>query len=292
MSSTNRRAFLRKAGSGMLASAVGLSLGNELDLHGLLHAGEADRIDFGDLEPLVSMMQETPPDVLMAKLKIELGRGVGLQTLITAAALANARTFGGQNYNGYHAFMAMVPALAMSRQLAGDREALPVFKVLYRNASFIQQSGGREDEVLRPIIANDAAHGTARSQLLADGRNGKFDQAEATLASVSGESTVAAFASLQPLVRDNIDVHQVVLAYRSWDMMELAGPVNGQVLLRQTLRQCIDRDESRRRRGRAAPAIRTLLPTLMDEYELNRESDNANRLSPAQFEDLAQLTLD
>ena len=194
MSSTNRRAFLRKAGSGMLASAIGLTLSNELDLHGLLHAGETDRIEFGDLEPLVSIMQETSPDSLMAKLKVELGRGVGLQTLITAAALANARTFGGQNYNGYHAFMAMVPALAMSRQLAGGREALPVFKVLYRNASFIQQSGGRRDEVLRPVVADGSFDGRASTRLLVDGRNGKFDEAEATLAAVSGESAAAAIA--------------------------------------------------------------------------------------------------
>ena len=107
MSGYNRRAFLGKMGSGMLASAVGLTVGNELDLHGLLFAGEARRLEFGDLEPLVTMMQEKSPDGLMSSLKVELDRGVGLQTLITAGALANARTFGGQNYNGYHAFMAM-----------------------------------------------------------------------------------------------------------------------------------------------------------------------------------------
>jgi hypothetical protein len=234
-------------------------------------------------------MQETSPDELMSRLKAELDGGVGLQTLITAGALANARTFGGQNYNGYHAFMAMVPSLAMSRHLQGRDKALPVFKVLYRNASFIQDSGGRRSEMLHPVASNAAVEGDARARLLAAGRSGQFEQAESLLAGVSGQGAETAFSSLQPLIRDNIDVHQVVLAFRSWDMMALAGPVNGQVLLRQTMRQCIDRDERRRQRGKKAPAIRALLPELMETNELNRETRGTRRLSASQYEELVQL---
>jgi hypothetical protein len=273
----------------MLASVVGLSVGHELGLPELLFAGEAGRLDFGDLEPLVSMMQETPADALMPKLKAELDRGTELRTLITAAALANARTFGGEDYTGYHCFMAMVPALAMSRRLAGARAGLPVLKVLHRNARRIQAQGGRRDEILRPVVPAGSFDGDASSHLLAAGRRGQFAGAEATLASLSGRGPEAAFAAMQPLVRDNIDVHQVVLAYRSFDMMQLTGPDNGQVLLRQVLRQCIDRDESRRRQGRAAPAIRELLPALMDAHGLNGDIDQSKRLAPAEYEELAQF---
>lgn len=273
----------------MLASVVGLGVGQDLGLNGVLFAGEVGRLNFGDLEPLVSMMQETPADALMPRLKGELDRGTTLSTLITAAALANARTFGGEDYTGYHCFMAMVPALAMSRRLSGRRAALPVLKVLHRNARRTQAHGGRRDEVLLPVVPDKSFAGDAQAYLLAAGRDGQFDDAEATLASVSGQGPGAAFAALQPLVRDNIDVHQVVLAYRSFDMMQLTGPDNGQVLLRQVLRQCINRDESRRRQGRQAPAIRTLLPALMDAHGLNGEIEATKALSPAEFEELAQL---
>ena len=76
MSGYNRRAFLGKAGSGMLASAIGFTVGSELGLHGLLFAGDPGVLEFGDLEPLVAMMQETPPAPLMTKLKLYNGEEV------------------------------------------------------------------------------------------------------------------------------------------------------------------------------------------------------------------------
>ena len=60
-------------------------------------------------------------------------QGVTLQELIIAGALANARSFGGQDYNGYHTFMALAPALELSKQLPTAERPLPVLKVLYRN---------------------------------------------------------------------------------------------------------------------------------------------------------------
>ncbi len=289
MSNYTRRTFLGKVGSSMIASAAGWAVADELGLLGVLQAGEPARLSFGTLEPLVSMMQETPADALMPKLKTELDNGTGLRTLVAAAALANARTFGGQDYTGYHCFMAIVPALEMSTRLEGKKAALPVFKVLHRNASQIQVGGGRGAELLRPVKPAAAFDEKSRVRLLAAGRSGKFDAAEATLARGVAEGPEAAFASLQPLVRDNIDVHQVVLAYRSWDMMRLAGEENAHVLLRQVMRQCIDRDENRRRRGRSAPAIRELLPQLLETHNLNRNVESAMRLSPAELEELAQF---
>ena len=289
MESYGRRAFLTRVGSGLLISTAGLAVAGKLDLLGLLHANEPDRLEFGDLEPLVSLIQETPADALMRKLKGELDRGTKLRTLIAAAALANARTFGGQDYTGYHGFMALVPALEMSRRLPDDRAALPVFKVLHRNARRIQETGGRSDEVLRPVEPGASLDVEPRSRLLAAGRAGEFDAAEATLARVAVGGPQAVFDSLQPLVRDNIDVHQVVIAYRSWDMMQLTGEENGQVLLRQVLRHCIDRDEGRRRRGRSAPSIRELLPELVEAHGLAQPIAQTKHLTEPEMEELAQL---
>ena len=289
MGSYNRREFLGNVGVGMLASAGCWAVVNELDLLGIVYAKESDRLDFGKLEPLVSLMQETPADALMPKLKSELDAGAELPTLAAAAALANARTFGGQDYTGYHCFMAIVPALAMSTRLSGNGAALPLFKVLHRNARRIQVEGGRRDEVLRRVEPAPPLDVEARSRLLANGRKGEFASAEATFARVAARGPQAAYASLQPLVRDNIDVHQVVLAYRSWDMMRLTGEENAHVLLRQVLRQCIDRDEKRRRQGRQAPSIRNLLPELVDAHGLDRTIAPTKRLAPAELEELAQL---
>jgi len=289
MSSYDRREFLGKVGVGMLASAGAWTVASELDLLGMAYADEPSRLDFGKLEPLVSLMQETAADALMPQLKARLEAGVDLPTLATAAALANVRTFGGQDYTGYHCFMAIVPALAMSRHLSGNEAALPIFKVLHRNARRIQAQGGRRDEVLRPVQPAASLDGAAAARLLAAGRDGQFASAEATFARVAARGPEAAYASLQPLVRDNIDVHQVVLAYRSWDMRQLAGEENAQVLLRQVLRQCIDRDENRRRNGRRAPSIRELLPELVEAHGLDRKIESAKRLTLPELEEVAQL---
>lgn len=289
MATYDRRTFLGKVGTGMLVSAGGLAVVNEFDLLGFVYANETDRLEFGSLEPLVSLMQETSADALIPKLKAEMDGGTDLRTLAAAGALANARAFGGTDYTGYHCFMAIVPALAMAGQMSGNAAALPLFKVLHRNARQIEAGGGRHKDSLKPVKPAASTDGEIRAQLLAAGRKGAFDSAEAMFAKVAAKGPEAAFSAIQPLVRDNIDVHQVVLAYRSWDMMRLTGEENAHVLLRQALRHCIDRDEGRRSRGRNAPAIRTLLPELMDEYNLNRPSQSTRRLERKQLNELAQF---
>ena len=60
-------------------------------------------------------MQETAPDKLLPILVAKLKAGTNLKTLVTAAALANVRAFGGQDYTGYHTFMALAAGLSNSR---------------------------------------------------------------------------------------------------------------------------------------------------------------------------------
>ena len=56
-----------------------------------------DALRFGDLESLVCFMQETPVAKLQPALVAKLSSGVPLQRLLAAGALANARSFGGED---------------------------------------------------------------------------------------------------------------------------------------------------------------------------------------------------
>jgi len=79
-----------------------------------------------------------------------------LRRLTAAAALANARTFGGEDYIGFHTMMALAPALHMAQELPAALQPLPVFKVLYRIPTAIQERGRRKEEVLHAIQTWDA----------------------------------------------------------------------------------------------------------------------------------------
>ena len=75
-------------------------------------------------------------------------------------------TFGGCDYVGFHTAMAMLPALEMSRLLADRRQALPVLKVLYRNAQQIQSVGGASKATLEAIhAAEHASEGDLGTQI-------------------------------------------------------------------------------------------------------------------------------
>ena len=91
----NRRKFLADVGRGMLVASVGYSVASELGLTPALAEETAEALSFGSLEPLVCLMQETPANKLLPALVDKLKSGTDLRRLITAAALANARTFGG-----------------------------------------------------------------------------------------------------------------------------------------------------------------------------------------------------
>ena len=139
-------------GRGMLVASVGLGTALDMGLAPAWADDEGDgRLTFGGLEPLVGLMQETAVDRLVPVLVEKLRAGTELKSLVAAAALANARTFGGEDYVGFHTLMALAPAYHMTRELPEDRRALPVLKVLYRNTNRIQEHGGRASEVLHAV---------------------------------------------------------------------------------------------------------------------------------------------
>src|SRR2546423_1700446 len=137
--SHTRREFLAEVGCGMLVATVGYEVANGLGLSSTLAEEAPTALSFGTLEPLVCLMQETPANQLLPLLMQRLRSGTDLRQLTAAAALANARTFGGEDYVGFHTMMALAPALHLAQELPAESQPLPVFKVLYRNTTRIQE---------------------------------------------------------------------------------------------------------------------------------------------------------
>jgi hypothetical protein len=203
------------------------------------------------------------PDVV-GKLK----NGADLRQLVAAAALANARTFGGQDYEGYHAMMALAPAYQMARELPDDRRALPVLKVLYRNTNHIQQAGGPSHETLHPIDAASSSGGTAGPEPLREAmRRQDMAGAEKVFAGLTQGSLDEAYNDLLYLIQDHFNVHRVVLAWRAWALLDLTGKEHAHTLLRQSVRYCVDEEAGVRKHFSNDP-LRTLLPTLLERHHL------------------------
>lgn len=240
----SRRRFLKEVSQGTLLATIGPALASELGFASAAAAEAPATLDFGDLEPLVAFMQETPVAKLQPALLAKLRSGTPLRKLVSAAVLANARTFGGEDYIGFHTLMALSPALKMAGAMPEKQQALPVFKVLYRNTNRIQENGGRADEVLHPVLPSA---GKPTAQQLHDAVKKKDTaQAEATFAALMQQSPDTGFNALLQCVQDNPEVHRTVLPYRAWDLLDLVGREHATSMLRMSLRYCLNAESSRR----------------------------------------------
>jgi hypothetical protein len=269
MQRNDRRQFLANVGSGMLVGSLGAALSGDLGISSAYAGEDNDRLTFGDMEPLVALMQETPLNRLQTVLMDRINGGTDLATLIAAGSLANARTFGGHDYVGFHTFMALTPALEMATELPTGRKALPVMKVLYRNTDRIQQFGGSSSEVLKRLDASkhDGAR-DAGAALQESTRKADFEGAEQIMASLGSESPEKQFNHVQYPVQDDANVHRVVLAWRAWSAIGLVGEQHANTLLRQSVQFCLRSSENRIRNGRPDPELWSLLPRLLDQYKL------------------------
>ena len=144
MNETSRRRFLSDVGKGMLVASIGSDLAMEFGISTAFANEDAASLTFGPLEPLVDLMQQTSVEKLQPSLVREIKSGVPLKTLVAAGALANARSFAGQDYIGFHTMMALMPAWEIAEEVPERDRPLPVLKVLYRNTARIQASGGGE----------------------------------------------------------------------------------------------------------------------------------------------------
>lgn len=272
MSTSSRRRFMQNVGSGMLIAGLGSNLAIELGTasEDSLRPPSAGN-DYGRFGRWVTLMQELKPDQLQVKMVEELGKNaVSLQDLVAAAALANAETFGGQDYVGYHAEMALLPALQMSAELPEPRKPLPVLKVLYRNSSRIQQYGPNK-KTLKPIEGTGTQSvsvdrfGPELRQLV---RQADMDKAEQLFATLHQNDSSLAFDTLLYTIADEVDVHRFVLAYRGLGLIDVAGQEHSHTLLRQCVRHCVDFEQQRMAKGRQASPIRKHIPKLLDQYKL------------------------
>jgi hypothetical protein len=269
----------------MVFASVGPAAAEGLGLGRLLASDDDDRLKFGKLERLVDVMQTTAPDRILQVSVDRLRRGTSLRDLVAAAALANVRTFGGEDYVGFHTMMAMAPAYHMATEERASQQALPVLKVLLRNSKRIHEKGG---ELLHIVRCGDST--ASGGQAIRDAvRERNMPKAERIFAANGTRSPQDALNELLFAVEDDTEVHRIVMVYRSWDLLDLAGKEQAHTLLRQSIHYCINA-EKRMNRDRFPPAQEKILK-LVDQHHLldravgRRPLDDAalDRLSRAIF---------
>jgi len=283
----HRREFLADVGRGVLIAAVGPELAGGL---GLAKAGIADEpraLSFGTMEPLVCLMQETPVEQLLPRLIEKLKAGYDLRQLTAAAALANARSFGGEDYVGFHTLMALSPAYHMSQELPVEQQALPVFKVLYRNTNRIREHGGRDGEVLRPVsTAADGIEKIDADTVRAAVRSKDMAEAERAFAKIARGSPEDAFNAALYTVQDATEVHRVVLPYRAWGLLEITGRDQAHTLLRQSVRYCVKAESWKNAPVQENP--RALLPKLLESHHLLEKSPGTKKADDAWISEMVE----
>jgi hypothetical protein len=268
MMTKTRREFLRDVGAGVVLASVGPSLAGDLGFATAFAQNGAERLTFGNLEPLVSLMQESTAERLLPAVVERMRNGTSLRDVVAAAALANARTFGGEDYVGFHTLMAIAPSYHMAQELPEARRALPVLKVLYRNATRIQEEGGTRREKLHPVRAAELPANTVPGVALRDAvrrANNNPDEAERLYAGMSANADDALNNVLYE-VQDGVDVHRTVLPYRAWDLMGIIGRDHAHTLLRQSVRFCVKGENANT--VRYYGAVRTAIPRLLDQHRL------------------------
>lgn len=248
----------------MLLATLGGGLAADLGL-GVVSAAEGPaRLTFGDLDPLVDFFHATPADKLLPAVADKLKAGTDLKTLVAAAALANARAFGGEDYVGFHTLMALAPAYHMSMEEVIDRRPLAVMKVLYRNATRLGDMGGTKAEVLKPFTSvTKDANGTALREAV---RKRDLADAEAAFAGLAGNGPQAILDGVMEMVDDGAEVHRVVLVSRSWDLLDFVGKERASVMLRQSVRFCV-KGEQQPNYVSYYKDLRALLPQLVERHK-------------------------
>jgi hypothetical protein len=272
----------------MFVASLGAAVAADLELAPVWAGEGAERLEFGKLEPLVALMQETPIGKLLPVLIDKMKAGTDLRTLTAAGALANARTFGGHDYTGYHALMALAPAYQMAAEMPEEQRPLPVLKVLYRNTNRIQEEGGCKREAMHPVKAADLPKDKDGGELLREATRRRDQQgAEETFAALARGPIGEAFNHLQFAVEDEVDVHRVVLAWRSWVLRDFTGAEYAHTLLRQSVRYCVDAEKHVFEQKRT-PGIRATLPKLFDQYRLAGRKPGDRKADEKWIDDLSR----
>jgi hypothetical protein len=273
----------------MLVASVGWTAAVDMGLTSARADEPTERLTFGSIEPLAGLMQDTPAEKLLPLLVARLKEGASLRDLVAAGAVANVRTFGGEDYIGFHTMMALAPAYAMSQEMPRGKQALPVLKVLYRNTSRIQAKGGSGAEVLRPVVADGSRSGDVRE--LADAvrqavHARDLERAERTYAAVRERPAEDAFNAILPTVFDATEVHRVVMPYRAWDLLPIVGREHAHFMLRQSVHYCVNMERNERSVKHYAGA-RQILPRMFDQFKLESRTPGTRAAEDGWVDQLA-----
>lgn len=280
---SNRREFLQEVGGGMLAVLVGSGVAAELGFAADENKDDKTRTP-SNLVRLSQLIQQTPTKDLLPALTVQLKNGASLKELIAAGALANARAFGGQDYNGYHSFMALCPSYAMAMALPENERPLPILKVLYRTSTYIHGARCTNNDHLASIEPAKLDTGTAAGeQMRQAARARNLPQAEQIFAALPGTAEQT-YDDVQLMIQDDLNVHRVVLAWRAWEVLDFIGKDHARDMLRQTVRFCSDPRHS----GRGGHPIQTVLPRLLDNYKLLAAKPGSKVVDDAWVEKLAK----
>src|SRR5262245_52320659 len=74
------------------------------------------------------------------------------------------------------------------------------------------------------------------------------------------------YDAIQLMVQDDLNVHRVVLAWRSWEVLDFTGKEHARTMLRQSVRHCTVYTEART--GKQTKGIRETLPKVMESNKL------------------------
>ena len=161
MNQRSRRDFLTDVGTGMVVASIGAHLAADLGFStafanqgrtaGRLRPGTSGQLDAG---------KRLPPSCCPWWCN-GYGKGPNCANWWLRAALANARTFGGEDYIGFHTMMAIAPAFHMAGELPAARRALPVPERPHRKAAAA---------LVRPRVRQKCWEGTGN--VLLAGRRG------------------------------------------------------------------------------------------------------------------------
>ena len=290
MNTHSRREFLSDVGQGMLVASLGATLASDIGVSTAMAAKDSPRLSFGKLEPLVNLMQTTPTAKFLPAMIRELNAGTPLRKLVAAGALANARTFGGENYHGFHTFMALAPAFDMSKEMPKGQEALPVLKVLYRNSFYTEKSGGHAKDTLKPITAAKVDEVSKAAQQLRAATNSVDKvKAERLLAGLAKKTLDDALNGVLHHVEDNHNVHTIVMPWRAYDVLELTGKEHALTLLRQSIRQCARHNPNGS--SKALLAKRAFFARVIDEHKLLSKPAGKRKADDAWVENFSQQLL-
>ena len=267
MSSINRRELFSDTAKGMLLAGLGLSVTRDLGLAPAWAAEEPTRLTFGSMEPLVDFLAQTPAEKIIPACIAKIRSGTSVRSMVAAAALVNARAFGGEDYIGFHTLMALAPAWSMAHENGTSAQAaLPVLKVLFRNANRLKERGPGPD-TLGPLpsisVANEQGGGSGLRDAV---RGQKLQQAEQVFAVYSSQSPSYGLDALMEMVDDGAEVHRTVLVAKSLELAGFVGTSNAHSLLRQSVHYCV-KSESQ---GNAqhCSELRKVLPALLEKHRL------------------------